>query len=338
MIERVYKLSVSSTSRILSFTADINHSEDIEKENYVAKNGITVNAHCWIQSLLQSPACPLTIRSIWKNVLKLTGELYNISTIRLYIKKILKYSYKKASCRPIKFKSAQSQLKRGIFAVEMLRAVLNKKLVINIDEWSFERSLVQSYSWLPKGENATILNNPSKGKASLIIATISDGNWFAFVKHGTVDSRGFWVFMKLLSKLIEFIKIKKKNKVVVTLDNAPTHKSRLTANIANSLNLLLDFLPPYSPDLAPVELIFGAIKNRMRSIDNSNCLDFDSKTGVDEILATWSSFDFHTWHGAWMKVIKTWSLLVNNLSLDIEKYLGMENFSDSDWNNSKVSA
>ncbi|PMP74269.1 MAG: hypothetical protein C0180_04450 [Aciduliprofundum sp.] len=44
------------------------------------------------------------------------------------------------------------------------------------------------------------------------------------------------------------------------LDNFSTHKSKKVINYANSLNIDLIFLPPYSPDLNPIEFILKSIK------------------------------------------------------------------------------
>ena len=44
------------------------------------------------------------------------------------------------------------------------------------------------------------------------------------------------------------------------LDNCPIHHSRIVAETASDLNIRLVFLPSYSPDLNPIELIWKSIK------------------------------------------------------------------------------
>lgn len=44
------------------------------------------------------------------------------------------------------------------------------------------------------------------------------------------------------------------------MDNFSTHRSKKTVEFANSLNIDLIFLPPYSPDLNPIEFIWKSIK------------------------------------------------------------------------------
>jgi transposase len=62
----------------------------------------------------------------------------------------------------------------------------------------------------------------------------------------------------------EFLEeIRKENgdeRVIAVLDNFPSHKAKKTLNLANDLGIDLVFLPPYSPDLNPIEFIWKSIK------------------------------------------------------------------------------
>ena len=70
-------------------------------------------------------------------------------------------------------------LAKRSFAVELLAAIHSKRVVINIDESNFERSVKRNYSWLLHGSSGIILKNIFKGKSSLILATESSSLWFA---------------------------------------------------------------------------------------------------------------------------------------------------------------
>jgi putative transposase len=47
---------------------------------------------------------------------------------------------------------------------------------------------------------------------------------------------------------------------VVILDNATFHKSQKTQSLIHATGAKLLYLPPYSPDLNPIERQFGVIK------------------------------------------------------------------------------
>jgi transposase len=51
-----------------------------------------------------------------------------------------------------------------------------------------------------------------------------------------------------------------KKKIVIILDNFRSHWAKKTRRKAKNLNIILVFLPPYSPDLNPIEQIWRVIK------------------------------------------------------------------------------
>jgi len=51
---------------------------------------------------------------------------------------------------------------------------------------------------------------------------------------------------------------------VVILDNLSTHKSPYAADVLKSLGAWFLFLPPYSPDLNPIEMAFSKLKAMIR--------------------------------------------------------------------------
>jgi transposase len=53
---------------------------------------------------------------------------------------------------------------------------------------------------------------------------------------------------------------------VVVLDNLSSHKSARTRELIEAAGAELVFLPPYSPDLNPIEMVFSKIKQALRSL------------------------------------------------------------------------
>lgn len=52
----------------------------------------------------------------------------------------------------------------------------------------------------------------------------------------------------------------------VVMDNLSSHKRASTIRAIESVGAEVEFLPPYSPDLNPIENVFSKIKNRLRSL------------------------------------------------------------------------
>jgi transposase len=53
---------------------------------------------------------------------------------------------------------------------------------------------------------------------------------------------------------------------VVVLDNLSSHKRAATRTLIEAAGATLLFLPPYSPDLNPIEMVFSKIKQLLRSM------------------------------------------------------------------------
>lgn len=63
--------------------------------------------------------------------------------------------------------------------------------------------------------------------------------------------------------------LNKEKKLNIVLDNYRVHKTKLVQKVAEILNINLIFLPPYSPDLNPIEDVWRKIKGII-SINNYN--------------------------------------------------------------------
>ena len=78
------------------------------------------------------------------------------------------------------------------------------------------------------------------------------------------------------------------SRIILIMDNFRSHKARATMVQADCLNIELVFLPPYSPDLNPIEFIWKSVKRvisdkfvksleDMRMIVSRSFLDCSSK-------------------------------------------------------------
>jgi transposase len=51
---------------------------------------------------------------------------------------------------------------------------------------------------------------------------------------------------------------------VVVLDNHPAHKTTTIRTLAKNLDLELLFLPPYKPEMNPIESLWSVIKHDLK--------------------------------------------------------------------------
>lgn len=58
--------------------------------------------------------------------------------------------------------------------------------------------------------------------------------------------------------------IENEKRIILILDNYSVHKSAFIKKVAKILNIVLIFLPPYSPHLNPIEQLWRMIKNEIK--------------------------------------------------------------------------
>lgn len=79
-----------------------------------------------------------------------------------------------------------------------------------------------------------------------------------WVIDGPINTRAFQLYVET-----ELIKILKPGDIVI-LDNLGSHKSTAVRDMIRAIGARLFFLPPYSPDLNPIEQLFAKLKHCMR--------------------------------------------------------------------------
>jgi transposase len=116
-------------------------------------------------------------------------------------------------------------------------------------------------AWAPKGEKVMGEISGKKLERTNIIAGKCGKEVYAPCNYKcTTDTALFntWLEKCLLPELPP-------GKVIV-LDNAAFHKNKKTKEIIERAGCKLLYLPPYSPDLNPIEKFWAWLKGRVRSI------------------------------------------------------------------------
>lgn len=137
---------------------------------------------------------------------------------------------------------------------EAIKYIPLEKLVY-IDESGIEMTICKDKCWSPKG--APILEKTS-GKyyeRTNIIAGLRKNKAIApMVFNGSCNTKLFegWVEKFLIKEL--------EPGQYVVMDNASFHKSQKTKDLIESVGCQIIFLPPYSPDLNPIEKFWANMK------------------------------------------------------------------------------
>ena len=130
------------------------------------------------------------------------------------------------------------------------------KTPVYVDESGFSNADVRRYAYAPKGDSVSdkISGSHRYTSTSLIAAHIGDTFTVPVLFQGACDALVFnaWLEHQLCPLLDETH--------VVILDNASFHKGAKTAILIAETGASLLFLPPYAPELNPIEKDFANIK------------------------------------------------------------------------------
>ena len=147
----------------------------------------------------------------------------------------------------------------------------HRKKQVYIDESGFSETDFRRYAYAPKGVGVEAKVPSHRYKTTTLIAARFQGCFTAPVLfEGSCDAVAFntWLSEMLCPLLDDSFH-------VVIMDNASFHKGSETEALIRSSGASLLFLPPYSPELNPIEKDFANIK-RMRQ--------YNAETSIDDII------------------------------------------------------
>lgn len=112
-----------------------------------------------------------------------------------------------------------------------------------------------SYTWMPKNTRLLVDTNGERFKDCVIGAVSPQTGKTFFIQTEWMDSFVVSKFLEELSKYYPY------NKHLIILDNVKYHKSQGNKNFPLPKKVELMFLPPYSPDLNPIERLWKYFKD-----------------------------------------------------------------------------
>lgn len=128
-----------------------------------------------------------------------------------------------------------------------------------VDESGIETYLYREYAYALRGEKVIDRISGRKfQKTNIVAAKLNDKIIAPLQYNGTTDAPLFeyWFEQRLLPCLPEA--------AVIVMDNASFHKKEALFKIADKHNRKLIFLPPYSPELNPIENFWAVLKRWLK--------------------------------------------------------------------------
>jgi transposase len=131
--------------------------------------------------------------------------------------------------------------------------------LVFIDETWLKTNLVKTTGWAPVGQR--LIDHAPFGHwntQTFIAALRHDGLTAPWVFKGAINRDLFNAYIE--TQLVPTLK----RRDLVILDNLSSHKSSQAAGMLASVGARFLFLPPYSPDLNPIEMAFAKLKSLIR--------------------------------------------------------------------------
>lgn len=169
--------------------------------------------------------------------------------------------------------------------------------LVFIDETWIKTDMAPIRGWAPKGERLAGHAPDSRWRTYTFLAALRVSALTApCVVDGPINGALFQLYVQDL--LVPTLRAGD----IVILDNLGSHRGRAVREAIRSSGAILAFLPPYSPDLNPIEQVFSKIKHWMRmaqartleaicdrvaevvtAMTERECRNYISNTGYDRI-------------------------------------------------------
>lgn len=131
--------------------------------------------------------------------------------------------------------------------------------VVVLDEMGSNVGLTPTYARAPREERAYDRAPFNKGDNLTTLAVLTTGGLAAAMTlAGAADTRAVEAFVREL-----VVPLLRPGQLLV-LDNVATHKSAALRRLVEAAGCRVRFLPPYSPDLSPIEEAFAHLKALLR--------------------------------------------------------------------------
>ncbi len=138
---------------------------------------------------------------------------------------------------------------------------LDPGCLVFVDEMGTHTSLAPVYAYAPVGQRAFFKIPRNRAKNTTLLTSLtSEGMGPSMAAEGATTARVFETYVKrLLAPSLH-------RGQVVVMDNLGVHRPRMVRELIEARGCELVYLPPYSPDLNPIEEALSKLKHLLRKI------------------------------------------------------------------------
>ena len=143
------------------------------------------------------------------------------------------------------------------------------------------------YSWGNKGTKQPFKNILFTRSISIMSTISTTGKVFNVIKEGTIRSNDFIEYIRQMVKYMKSNMNIENREIELILDNWAVHSVKATIQALKEIGICIYFIPPYCPELAPIENYFSILKQEVLSKWEATQINLNSSEGK-EFIMKWS--------------------------------------------------
>ncbi|KAG1448982.1 hypothetical protein G6F55_010385 [Rhizopus delemar] len=227
---------------------------------------------------------PIVLDKVMKKLKQMFTKLkVSKTTLFDFVKQHCNLSLKKAQLQPIDRNSEEKIQERLDWVHKWEKTDMDfTRNCVFLDESTFHINLKRSMAWLKKGAPAVVTVPKTRATTTTILGAISAeglikcslrlpqppsnkkrkrGDGVGHMSKGTVTGHYISFLKATMDEMDRFPHMKGH---FLVMDNAPIHTSDNIAKYVESRGYRCAYLPPYSPELNPIEQFWSVVKSKVK--------------------------------------------------------------------------
>lgn len=230
----------------------------------------------------------------------------------------LGYKYCKNTTYFNKNESLERIKQYAYFAIEYSKIVSNNEDIIYIDEVSLGGKEKEIKQWINERNKITFQVRKRERRSTAIVAMSDRGVLYYEIHFKTINGKIFWNYMNSLVEYLlkdsHYLESYNSRSLNFYVDNAPPHRHEDELKNFKFGQAKLIWCIPYTPIYNPIELLFGGLKNKIRSNLTDN-LDTRLNTMINFFKGVTLKYLRNLIKHTYKEMILDFNSILNSLSL-----------------------
>jgi hypothetical protein len=190
------------------------------------------------------------------------GIKFELSLVRSVMSGEMGMRYRKITRISWMQNSMTNLVLRQQWALKFLEVMKQKRIVINVDESWLAETDFRRMKWQAPNTTNSIPTKQVAPRISMIFALDSEGLVYASFTQVNTDSKIMTLYLTELVKTLDKKDVNWRKNHFLLVDGAKYHQSMATFSILMKMRIPVMITAPHSYNVAPIELLFGAIKSK----------------------------------------------------------------------------